>query len=142
MSSSWHYYGYANSRTTIAGKVVDSVSGGTRWGGGLWISTRDQARFGLLLSRYGRWGERQLVPASWVVAATTPGPLGPDYGYLWWLNTTGKLYPDAPKTTFAARGAGSNTLVIDPAHDLVIVWRWHREAAINEFLRRVIAAMN
>jgi CubicO group peptidase (beta-lactamase class C family) len=141
-SSSWHYYGYANSQTTIAGKTVESVSGGTRWGGGLWISTRDQARFGLLMLRNGRWAEQQLVPAAWIREATTPGVLGPDYGYLWWLNSTGKLYPSAPRTVYAARGAGSNTLVVDPEHDLVVVWRWHSTPAMDGFLQRVIAAIN
>ena len=140
-SSTWHYYGYANSKTAVAGKTIESVSGGTRWGGGLWICTLDMARYGLLMSRYGRWGDQQLLPASWVKDATTPGPLGPDYGYLWWLNTTGKLYPDAPRTAFAARGAGDNTIVVDPQHDIVVVWRWHRGSAMNEFLKRVIAAV-
>ena len=27
-------------------------------------------------------------------------PLGPDYGYLFWLNTKGKKWPNAPKTAF------------------------------------------
>jgi CubicO group peptidase (beta-lactamase class C family) len=141
-SAGWHYYGYANSQTTIAGNSVESVSGGTRWGGGLWMSTRDLARFGLLMLRKGRWAEQQLVSADWVRDATTPGALGPEYGYLWWLNTRGALFPHAPRAVFAARGFGSNTIVVDPEHDLIVVWRWHREAAMDEFLNRVIGAIN
>jgi len=41
---------------------------------------------------------------------------------------------------YGARGAGSNTILISPEHDLVVVWRWHagNEA---EFAKRVIAAI-
>ena len=69
----------------------------------------------------------------------------PDYGYLWWLNTgtssTGKkAWPDAPATSYAAIGAGSNTIWVDPEHDIVIVWRWHNGSP-NEFIKRVLAAV-
>ena len=39
----WTYYPYSNSYIDIDGKEMPSVSGGTRWGGGLWISARDEA---------------------------------------------------------------------------------------------------
>jgi hypothetical protein len=45
-TNTWEYHGYFNSQVKIKNKMVDSVSGGTRWGGGLWISTQDMARFG------------------------------------------------------------------------------------------------
>ena len=47
--------------SNIDGKRMASVSGGTRWGGGMWISTYDMARFGLLWLRGGKWGDRQIV---------------------------------------------------------------------------------
>ena len=139
-SDSWKYLGYENSNVLIAGRSMSSVGGGTRWGGGLWINSRDQARFGLLFLRRGEWNGRQLVSRTWVEAATRPGEVKPDYGYLWWLNTQGESMPDAPRSSFAARGNGSNTLYVDPEHDLVIVWRWHSGSG-NEFVRRVIAAI-
>lgn len=45
-----------------------------------------------------------------------------------------------PANVYGARGAGSNTILISPDHDLVIVWRWHagNEA---ELAKRVIAAI-
>jgi CubicO group peptidase (beta-lactamase class C family) len=119
---------------------MPSVSGGTRWGGGLWISARDEARFGYLMLRQGRWGAKQLVPATWIKQATTRGPVGPDYGYLWWLNTEQKAWPSAPATSYAALGAGSNTIWIDPEHDIVIVWRWH-DGKPDELIKRVLAAV-
>jgi CubicO group peptidase (beta-lactamase class C family) len=140
-SKTWHYYGYFNSQVTINGRKMDSVSGGTRWGGGLWISARDEARFGYLILRQGKWKNKQLVSANWIKMATTPTKIGQDYGYLWWLNTQGKQYPSAPRTSFAALGAGSNTIWIDPEHDLVVVWRWHQDRSANELFKRILAAV-
>ena len=140
-SNTWQYHGYANSRVVINGKKMDSVSGGTRWGGGLWISARDEARFGYLILRKGKWKNKQIVSENWIKMATTPTRIGQDYGYLWWLNTQGKQYPSAPRTSFAALGAGSNTIWIDPEHDLVVVWRWHQDKSADELFKRILAAV-
>lgn len=125
MSSSWQWIPYKNAYVDIEGRRVPSVSGGTRWGGGVWINSWDMARFGYLWLRGGRWADRQLIPAAYVKAALTPSAHGPDYGYLWWLNTQQKNMPGLPANAYAARGAGNNSIVISPDHDLVIVWRWH-----------------
>lgn len=145
-SDPWRYIPYPNAVADIDGKPMPSVSGGTRWGGGLWISARDLARFGYLFLQKGRWQGQQIVSADWVRHATTPGPVSPPYGYLWWLNTpdptTGKKpWPDAPSNSYAALGAGPNTVWVDPEHDLVIVWRWHNGNP-NELIKRVLAAVN
>jgi CubicO group peptidase (beta-lactamase class C family) len=139
-STDWKWVPYHNSYVTIDGRRMPSVSGGTRWGGGVWIHSWDMARFGYLWLRGGRWGERQLLPPAFVKAATSPSAHGPDYGYLWWLNTQGKNYPGLPTTAYGARGAGSNTITISPEHDLVVVWRWHRGNEA-EFVQRVISAI-
>ena len=110
--------GYFNSQIMLKGKSVESVSGGTRWGGGLWISTRDMARFGYLFLHQGKWNGKQIISENWIKMATTPTTIGQDYGYLWWLNTQGKQWPSTPRTSFAALGAGSNTIWIDPATGL------------------------
>ncbi len=139
-SNSWKWVPYHNSYVTIDGKKMPSVSGGTRWGGGVWINSWDMARFGYLWLRGGKWGDKQILPPAYVKAAVSPSANGPDYGYLWWLNTAGKNYPGLPANVYGARGAGSNTILISPDHDLVVVWRWHagNEA---EFAKRVIAAI-
>ena len=139
-SDTWQYHGYKNSEVMIDGKKMISVSGGTRWGGGLWINTRDEARFGYLFLRKGRWQDKQIISEKWVRMATTPGELGPDYGFLWWLNTKQKQWPSAPASSFAAIGAGSNTIWIDPEHDLVVVWRWHQGNG-DELFKRVLSAI-
>ncbi|SFH24155.1 serine hydrolase domain-containing protein [Pontibacter chinhatensis] len=139
-SQTWQWVPYRNSVATVNGQQMPSVSGGTRWGGGLWISTRDEARFGYLFLRNGRWKDKQLVSEEWVKEATSPGPIKGDYGYLWWLNPEGKAWPDAPTTSYAALGAGQNTVWVDPEHDIVIVWRWH-DGKQNELFKRVLEAV-
>jgi CubicO group peptidase (beta-lactamase class C family) len=139
-SNTWRWVPYHNSYVDVDGKKMASVSGGTRWGGGVWINAYDMARFGYLWLRGGKWGDRQLLPPAYVKAAVSPSQHGPDYGYLWWLNTQGKNYPGLPTSAYGARGAGSNTITILPDQDLVVVWRWHagNEA---EFVKRVVAAI-
>jgi CubicO group peptidase (beta-lactamase class C family) len=139
-SNTWKWVPYHNSYVELGGKPAPSVSGGTRWGGGMWVNSWDMARFGYLWLRGGAWNGKQVLPSSYVKAALTPSEHGPDYGYLWWLNTKGKNLPGLPANAYAALGAGSNTIVVSPDHDLVIVWRWHAGNPA-EFAKRVIAAI-
>ena len=85
-----------------------SVSGGTRWGGGMWISL-DLARFGYLWLREGQWNSEQILPPAYVKAAIAPSKNGPDYGYLWWLNTQGKNYPGLRRRRHSVRVARAVT---------------------------------
>ena len=76
-----------------------------------WINSFDHARFGLLFLRNGNWNGTQLISKAWIDMALTRGGVGPDYGYLWWLNTDGQAWPDAPRTAYRASGGhGSNTV--------------------------------
>ena len=54
-SSTWRWYGYENSFVNVDGIMMQSVSGGGHHGGGLFINTLDQARFGLLFLNKGKW---------------------------------------------------------------------------------------
>jgi len=138
-TSDWRYHGYENSKVDIGGQMVASVTGGTRWGGGLWIGARDQARFGLLFLRKGLWGSDRVISEEWVKRATTPSPVKDDYGMLWWLNPGRRPWPSLSDKAFAAIGFGSNTIWIDPERDLVVVWRWHAGNG-NELLKRIVEA--
>jgi CubicO group peptidase (beta-lactamase class C family) len=142
-SKTWRWIPYDESYVEIDGARMPSVSGGTRWGGGVWISSWDMARFGYLWLRGGRWGEREILPAEYVRAALTPSAHGPDYGFLWWLNTRGENWPGLPASAFGARGAGNNTIFVSPEHDLLIVWRWHAIAdkADAQLFRMVVEAI-
>jgi len=138
-SSTWQWVPYTNSYADVNGQRMASVSGGTRWGGGVWISAMDMARFGYLWLRGGRWGDKQIVPAAYVKQALAPSANGPDYGFLWWLNTRGGG-KTLPPNSYQAQGAGSNTIFVSPDHDLVIVWRWHGGGK-EQFFRQVIDAI-
>ncbi|MGE3274888.1 MAG: serine hydrolase domain-containing protein [Vicinamibacterales bacterium] len=141
-SDTWEWVPYKTAYVDQGGTMMPSVSGGTRWGGGVWINAEDMARFGYLWLRGGQWNGREIVPAAYVTAATTPSVHGPDYGYLWWLNTRQRNWPGLPASAYGARGAGSNTIFISPEHDLVIVWRWHGgRGADARFFRMVVDAI-
>jgi CubicO group peptidase (beta-lactamase class C family) len=142
-SSAWTWHGYgAKSTVQINGKPVESVSGGTRWGGGLWISSEDMARFGLLILNKGNWDGKEVVSEKWIREATTPSAHGPDYGYLWWLNTKQKQWPSGPASSFAAIGNGGNIIWIDPEHDILLVWHWHEPgSAVDGMIQRIVASV-
>jgi CubicO group peptidase (beta-lactamase class C family) len=137
-SDSWEWHGYRNSRVEIDGAQIQSVSGGAHWGGGLWISALDHARFGYLMLNGGEWEGRRLISEEWIDEAMRPCAVNDQYGYMWWLNTGQQLY-DAPPTSFAAHGAGGNLVFIDPADDLVVVTRWAGDGA--GVVNRVVAAL-
>jgi len=137
-SSEWEWQPYRNSYVEVEGTRLPSVPGGSHWGGGLWISTRDHARFGLLIHRGGRWGGREVLAGSWIEEMRRPCPINLQYGLLWWLNTGRALFPSAPESSYAARGAGSNLIWLDPEHDLVVVVRWIDAGSVDAFLKLVL----
>ena len=137
-SSTWSWQPYRNAWVEIDGRRVPSVPGGSHWGGGLWMSTRDHARVGLLVQRGGEWGGRRIVSQAWIDALRQPCALNPLYGLLWWLNTDRTATPSAPASSFFARGAGSNIIWIDPAHDLVAVVRWIDKTSFDGFVKLVL----
>jgi CubicO group peptidase (beta-lactamase class C family) len=141
-SPTWRWHGYDNSWVNVDGVMVQSVSGGGHWGGGMWISAYDQARFGLLTLRRGRWKDRQILSDKWVTMATTPTTAEPTYGFMnWFLNTGGKRLPSAPEKSFAHLGAGSNIVYVDPDNDLVVVARWIDDKAFDGVVQRMLAAL-
>jgi CubicO group peptidase (beta-lactamase class C family) len=134
-SNTWQWIPYKNSYADVDGKKLPSVSGGTRWGGGVWISAMDMARFGYLWLRNGKWGNKQIIPPAYIKQALMPSAHGPDYGFLWWLNTQGRQ-KGLPANSYQAQGAGGNTIFVSPDHDLVVVVRY--SAAGGAFFRQVI----
>jgi CubicO group peptidase (beta-lactamase class C family) len=141
-SNTWRWHGYDNSWVMIDGVNVQSVSGGGHWGGGMWISARDQARFGLFTLRRGKWEDEQLLSDAWVTMALTPTDVRPTYGFMnWFLNTGRQQLPSAPESAFAHRGAGTNLVYCDPEHDIVIVARWIQGGAVDELVRLVLESI-
>jgi CubicO group peptidase (beta-lactamase class C family) len=124
-TDTWSWKGYANATVPIDGRAVPVVAASAHWGGGIWISADDLARVGRLYLDGGERHGHQLLARDWIEASWTPADANPDYGYLWWLNDRGKVFPSAPRTGRAARGnSGRHLLWVDPARDLVVVSRW------------------
>lgn len=142
-SQTWRWYGYENSFVVIDGQIIQSVSGGGHWGGGMFINAYDMARFGLLTSRNGKWGNKQVLSQEFIKQAKTPTTVQPTYGFMnWFLNTDKKLYANAPASAFVHVGNGTNMIYIDPENDLVIVVRWIENNRINEFIGKVMSSLN
>ena len=150
-SSSWHWEAYDHAWVEIAGTRMQSVTGGGHFGGGMFISAYDLARFGYLFLRNGRWNDRQLISDKWIAMARTPGTVTPAYGYMnWFLNnpqtkadgTEGPLpFPSTPRLSVTFQGNGLNVVYLDWENDLLVVVRWiDSNRNLDEFLGRVIAA--
>ena len=135
-STTWRWFGYENSFVNVDGIMMQSVSGGGHHGGGLFISTLDQARFGLLYLRNGKWKSRQLISEKWVKAAHQSSPANKNYGYMWWINAS-KRWKDVSPEIYFANGAGGNYIVIDNKNDLVVVTRWIDDNKMGDFMNIV-----
>ncbi len=141
-SHTWEWHGYENSWVTIDGAHVQSISGGGHWGGGMWIATRDQARFGYLCLRKGKWGDRVIISENWIRQALTPTPQMLTYGYMnWHPNTNRQAIPSAPETSYYHAGKGMNVTYVDPEHDLVVAARWIENSAFDGFIRLILASV-
>jgi len=92
---------------------------------GLNAVLRDYARLGLLLAHDGNWRGRQIIPAAWVLEATTvradqphlqPGTATPveGYGYQTWILP-------GERRTFMLWGAHGQRIYVDPRSKLVMV---------------------
>lgn len=86
---------------------------------------RDYARLGRLLAHDGAWEGKQIIPAQWMIDATTvrpsdaylaPGKAMPTfgYGYLLWLLP-------GNRRQFALVGDYGQRIFVDPASKLVVV---------------------
>jgi CubicO group peptidase (beta-lactamase class C family) len=130
--TTWRWYGYDNSFVNIDGIMMQSVSGGGHFGGGLFISSLDQARFGLLFLRNGKWKNQQLISQEWINEAVTPSAVNKSYGYMWWTNKENHL-KDVSEKIYYAEGFGGNSIIVDNENDLVIVVRWLEPSKLSDF---------
>jgi hypothetical protein len=141
-SPTWRWMGYENSWVIIDGQQMQAVSGGGHWGGGMFISARDQARFGLLTLHNGNWNGEQVISEEWNKMAQTPTEANTNYGFMnWFLNVNKDRLPSAPTSSFYHLGAGTNMVYVDQENDLVIVARWINSSAMDGVVSRVLEAM-
>jgi len=102
---------------------------------GLATTTRDLARFGLLILAQGSWRESlQLAETEDIAELVRPSQtLNPSYGLLWWLNgqssytrplggdpLAGPLFTSAPADLVAAMGTFQRRVYVVPSLDLVV----------------------
>jgi len=134
--------------------VPEPDASGTFVGSSYMFATpRDWARFGLLYLQDGVWGGERVLPEGWVKYSATPTPKAPQgqYGAFFWLNAgtesnpKDRMWPDAPKDAFAAKGYQEQSVVIIPSKKLVIV-RFGATSVraawnMNDFISRVTAAI-
>ena len=140
-STTWRWFGYDDSWTEIDGLKVQSVSGGGHHGGGIFINTYDQARFGLLFARRGMWGGERLLSEEWIDKAKAPSEQNPAYGYMWWTLKGNTQWAGVPDHVYYAAGFGGNYIVIDDEKDLVVVLRWIDNNVLGEFMEKIYLAM-
>ena len=133
----FRWEGYDDAWVEIGGRRMQSVPGGTHWGGGVSISARDQARIAQLLMD----GGRQIIPAEWIRKMQTPNAIAPFYGLLTWLNKDGRMFADASRSSWFMFGAGGNTVWMDPQNEAVVVWRWLDGTHAPGFVTGVVQAL-
>lgn len=140
-SNTWAWTGYHNAWIILDGKMIQSVSGGGHFGGGLYMNANDMARFGLLTLRKGNWNGKQLISEDWINKSITPTKANTGYGFMnYFLNTDKKMYPSAPASAFTHIGNGTNAIYVDPENDLVVVLRWIEDKQIDGFLKILLSA--
>jgi CubicO group peptidase (beta-lactamase class C family) len=141
-SDDWRWAGYDNAWIELNGSRVQSVPGGSHWGGGVSINSLDQARIGQLLLDGGRHEAWQVISPEWIRRMRTPCALAPFYGYLIWLNPERSVFPGASASSFFAIGAGSSITWVDPERQMVVVVRWIDGDHADEFFRAVGEAID
>ncbi len=94
--------------------------------GGLNVTMRDYAKFGLLYMQEGNWFGQQVVPANWIQKSVTPDAphLQPGeselsnskygYGYQWWI-------PSDADGGYFASGIYNQHIYVQPNRDVLVV---------------------
>jgi len=140
-SNTWAWTGYKNAWIIVDGKMIQSVTGGGHFGGGMFINAYDMGRLGLLTLRKGNWNGKQILSEAWIRKATTPTSVNTGYGFMnYFLNTDQKLYPSAPATAYAHIGNGTNAIYVDAERELVAVMRWIEDKSMDGFIKIMLSA--
>jgi CubicO group peptidase (beta-lactamase class C family) len=107
---------------------------------------RDWARLGNLYLQDGVWNGERILPEGYVQFVSTPAPAWvadklPIYGGFFWINGLGQ-YP-VPRDSYYMAGAGGQTTMIVPSHDLVVVRLGHYkgEAAGTVAFRKALTLL-
>lgn len=141
-SSTWRWMGYDHAWVTLDGQKMQSVTGGGHSGGGVFISTEDHARFGLLFLNDGNWSGTQVISKAWVNAVQQSSAANASYGYMWWLNRGPRKWIGVDdESIYYAAGFGGNYIIIDKTNNLVVVTRWLEPKMLGDFMQKVYQAI-
>jgi CubicO group peptidase (beta-lactamase class C family) len=109
-------------------------------------SGRDWARLGNLYLQDGVWNGERILPEGYVKFVATVAPAWetdkrPIYGGFFWIN--GDATFPVPKEAYYMAGAGGQTTLIIPSHDLVVVRLGHYKGSTpgSLGLRRALALL-
>jgi CubicO group peptidase (beta-lactamase class C family) len=109
-------------------------------------SARDFARLGLLYLRDGVWNGERILPEGFVKFVSSVAPAWqaderPIYGGFFWINRD-RTFP-VPQEAYYMSGAGGQTTLIVPSHDLVVVRMGHSkgEAPGEAAFRKALALL-
>jgi CubicO group peptidase (beta-lactamase class C family) len=141
-SENWRWVGYDKAWVEVGGQRVQSVPGGTHWGGGLSISAQDQIKVAQLFLGQGSVNGQQVVSSEWLQRMLTPCAIAPFYGYLVWLNHERSVFPSVPASSYFAIGAGGSFTWIEPERRLAVVVRWLNPPHADEFFGSVLKAID
>jgi len=91
-------------------------------------SGRDWARLGNLYLQDGVWNDERILPEGYAKFVSTLAPAWgadrrPIYGAFFWLNGDGRF--PVPRDAYYMAGAGGQTTLIVPSHNLVVVRLGH-----------------
>ena len=140
-TENWNWVGYDDAWVEVAGKRVQSVPGGTHWGGGMSISSEDQALIGQMMLDQGMANGKRVLSAEWIKRMQVPCTLAPFYGYLVWLNDQQKVFPSVPASSYFAVGAGSSFTWIEPEMGMVVIIRWLNSAHADAVFGKIYQAV-
>ena len=140
-TENWNWVGYDDAWVDVAGKRVQSVPGGTHWGGGMSISSEDQALIGQMMLDQGMANGKRVLSAEWIKRMQVPCKLAPFYGYLVWLNDQQKVFPSVPASSYFAVGAGSSFTWIEPEMGMVVIIRWLNSAHADAVFGKIYQAV-
>ncbi len=140
-SEDWQWVGYDNAWVDIAGQKVQSVTGGSHWGGGMSVSARDQAKVGQMLLNDGMANGKRVLSSEWIAQMRQPCDIASYYGYLIWLNHGRKIFPSLPASSFFGVGAGSSFTWVEPENRLVVIVRWLESAHADALFGQILEAV-
>lgn len=126
---------YANTYLFFPMQITDAVWGTSptglpNGGSGLFLKTRDLAKFGQLYLDGGLWQGQQLISADWVADTVVPRvdvsnivSISHGYGYQWWLASL--QYRTQILETWVTAGYGGQHVFVIPGLDLVVTFTGH-----------------